>query len=194
MPKLPSTTDGNGRGATTYYWMHVFTGSSQMSLNEPQAFRAFYDEALPHVYSFLFRRCGGVPTAEDLTQETFLAAVAEIRKGKRVKDPVPWVLGIARHKLLDHYRREKREKREALVDASASHIDTSDHAEPRERALATLQLIPALQREALSLRYLDGMSVPEVARAVGRSVHAAESLLARGRETFKRIYLEAGHE
>jgi RNA polymerase sigma-70 factor (ECF subfamily) len=44
----------------------------------------------------------------------------------------------------------------------------------------------------LVLRYLDGLSVPEIAATVGRSVAAVESLVARGRVSFKRAYDEAG--
>ena len=42
-----------------------------------------YERALPHVYGYLLRRCGSVAVAEDLTAETFLAAVATIRNGRR---------------------------------------------------------------------------------------------------------------
>ena len=51
---------------------------------DPDAFRAFYEEALPRVYGYHLHRVGGcVPVAEDLTQETFLATVSELRKGRR---------------------------------------------------------------------------------------------------------------
>ena len=47
-------------------------------------FRRFYEDALPRVYGYLLHRCGGsASVAEDLTQETFLAAVAELKKGSR---------------------------------------------------------------------------------------------------------------
>jgi RNA polymerase sigma-70 factor (ECF subfamily) len=48
-----------------------------------------------------------------------------------------------------------------------------------------------MQRAALVLRHLDGYSVPEVAAALGRSVEATESLLARGRRHFRRAYTGA---
>jgi RNA polymerase sigma-70 factor (ECF subfamily) len=59
-----------------------------------------------------------------------------------------------------------------------------------ERVLGALTAVPASQRAALSLRYLDDLSVPEVARSLGKSLHATESLLARGRDAFRRALKE----
>ena len=61
---------------------------------------------------------------------------------------------------------------------------------PVDQVLASLAALPALQRAAVGLRYLDDLAVPEVARLLDRSVHATESLLARGREGLRRHYLE----
>jgi len=162
-------------------------------LNEAVAFRAFYDDALPRVYSYFFHRFGGVAAvAEELTQETFFAAVAEIRKGREIIDPLHWVLGIARHKLMDHYRRLERQERAVEVSREAVDAEAStwEAVERRELTLRALAAVPAMQRAALVLRYLDDLSVAEVARALGRSVHATESLLTRGRESFRRVYAE----
>jgi RNA polymerase sigma-70 factor, ECF subfamily len=166
------------------------TGHAEPFALDSASFRAFYDEALPRVYGYLLRRCSGnVAIAEDLTQETFLAAVRELRKQRRIDAPVPWILGIARHKLVDHYRRSETRKPElALVDdpeLPAAEPDASD-----ELALTALDRVPAAQRAALVLRHLDDLSVPEVATVLGRSVEAVESLLARGRVSFRRAYLE----
>src|SRR5690348_14514487 len=164
-----------------------------MQAAEPLAadsFRRFYDEALPVVYGYLVRRCGGsAATAEDLTQETFLAAVAELRKGRRVDAPVPWVLGIARHKLLDHYRRQSRRERTVALDDELELVSLVP-GEADDLAVAALARVPASQRAALVLRHLDGFSVPEVASALGRSIEAVESLLVRGRTSFRRAYAE----
>ena len=62
------------------------------------------------------------------------------------------------------------------------------------RALSALAAVPSPQREALALRHLDGLSVPEVARALGRSVEATESLLARARRAFRRSFEELADE
>jgi len=162
------------------------------ALLEGPAFRSFYDEAMPRIYGYFLHRCGGNRfTAEELTQETFLAAVAELKRGAEVDTPIAWVFGIARHKLLDHYRREARD-----ADLLASARDAVDPGagsaedDVRQRALGALASVPPMQRAALVLRHLDGFSVPEVADLLGRSVEATESLLTRGRRHFRQVYVE----
>ena len=70
-----------------------------------------YDEALPQVFGYLRPRCGDETVAEDLTAETFLAAVSAIERGKVPQLTVAWLIGVARHKLADHWRRKAREER-----------------------------------------------------------------------------------
>jgi RNA polymerase sigma-70 factor (ECF subfamily) len=154
---------------------------------DPDEFRRFYEVALPQVYGYLLHRCGSVSVAEDLAQETFLSAVVELGKQRVVDAPMAWIFGIARHKLLDHYRRLERQPRPA-----AEEIVMSPPAESDDRALSALAAVPPSQRIALVLRHADGLSVPEVAAALGRSVEAVESLLSRGRAGFRRAYGESG--
>lgn len=164
---------------------------------DPESFRAFYEEALPRVYGYFLPRCGGsVSTAEDLTQETFLACVAELKRKKHVETPIAWIYGIARHKLVDHYRRQEREERSLSLaieaDRGEEELVVSDDPASRERVIAALQAVVPSQRSALVLFYVDGLSMAETGRALGKSVEAVESLLARGRQRLKRAYLEEG--
>jgi RNA polymerase sigma-70 factor (ECF subfamily) len=166
-------------------------------LEDREAFRSFYREALPRVYGYLLNRCGrDRAIAEDLTQETFMAGIREIRKQTTVRDPASWILGIARHRLLDHYRARERERRR-LAAVANTEMRLSDLVEwtsddlSRERAAGALAAVPGPQRAALVLRYVDGLSVPEAAAAIGKSIHATESLLMRGKQSFKRAYEEA---
>ena len=178
--------------------MEISAAEAEAALGlDPESFRAFYDDALPRVYGYFLHRCGGsVSVAEDLTQETFLAAVAELKKGKRIANPIAWIYGISRHKLVDHYRRQERAQRPPSVaweaPAAEEELVVPDETEARERAVAALAAVAPAQRSALVLCYVDGLSVPEAARSLGKSVEAVESLLARGRQSFKRAYLEAG--
>src|SRR5205823_10395395 len=72
---------------------------------------ALYDHALPQVYGYLLARCGQRAVAEDLTAETFLAAVDAVRAGPGAPVSTAWLVGVARHKLSDHWRRQAREQR-----------------------------------------------------------------------------------
>ncbi len=72
---------------------------------------AIYDRALPQVYGYLLPRCGSAAVAEDLTAETFMAAVAATRRNGAPEVTVAWLVGVARHKLVDHWRRVAREQR-----------------------------------------------------------------------------------
>jgi len=161
-------------------------------LADVNAFRELYDQLLPQIYAYFYHRCGAASTAEELTQETFLAAVTELRGGKETDDPPAWIRGVARHKLIDHYRqRARRERVSPVALAMSADAEVWEAAEQRELTLGTLAALPALQRAALVLRYLDDLTVADVARALGKSIHATESLLARGKANFRRAYPEA---
>jgi RNA polymerase sigma-70 factor (ECF subfamily) len=164
------------------------------TLTDPEEFKAFYAEALPRVYGYFFVRCGAEQdVAEDLTQETFLAAVSEIKRGQHISAPLPWIIGIARHKLVDHLRRQRRAGWSVISwDVADDQPDEQNYLEQVNsgRAMTALASVPSPQREALALRYLDGLSVPQIADLLGRSVEATESLLARGKNSFRKTYLE----
>src|SRR4030095_8774564 len=85
---------------------------------------AIYRVALPRVYGYLLPRCGSAALAEDLTSETFLAAVDASRQGTVTEVSTAWLVGVARHKLVDHWRRLEREQRTlAAAEAAASDVD-----------------------------------------------------------------------
>jgi RNA polymerase sigma-70 factor (ECF subfamily) len=149
-----------------------------------------YDDALPHVYGYLLARCGDSALAEDLTAESFLAAVHAARKPGAPEPSIPWLIGVARHKLADHWRWVEREQRGLrLLDGEPARVDDPwDTTVDRIRAREVLGRLGAHHRAALTLRYLDGLPVPEVARHLDRTVHATEALLVRARTAFRRIY------
>jgi RNA polymerase sigma-70 factor (ECF subfamily) len=157
---------------------------------------AIYREALPRVYGYLLPRCGSASTAEDLASETFLAAISASRQGHLSEVNVAWLVGVARHKLVDHWRQLEREQR-SLSAAEAPFVDVDDPWDEwldSEAAYAALAHLPVPQRAALTLRYLDGLPVATVAEQLGRSIHATETLLARSRAALRRQYQQGHHD
>src|SRR5690242_17746870 len=132
---------------------------------------AIYRLALPQVYGYLLPRCGSASLAEDLVSETFLAALNASRQGSVAEVTVAWLVGVARHKLADHWRRVEREQR-SLAAAEPQTADTEDPWDEwldADAAYSALAQLSVPQRAALTLRYLDGLPVAAVAEHLGRS-------------------------
>ena len=148
------------------------------------AFLQLYDDALPHVYGYLVRRCESAATAEDLTSDTFIAAASAVQRGAEVN--VPWLIGTARHKLVDHWRRAGRQRAalEELWEQTEPPIDANDPVDVLHVRDTLARLTPH-HRAALVLRYVDGLPVPEVAALLDRSVHATESLIVRAKAAYR---------
>jgi RNA polymerase sigma-70 factor, ECF subfamily len=151
-----------------------------------------YDDALDQIYGYLHRRCRNRAVAEDLTTEVFLAAVDSIRRRAVAEVTIAWLVGIARHKLVDHWRRAARDERNlrAVNEDADLTEDPWDAQLDRLTARDVLGELGAHHRAALTLRYVDDLPVDDVAQCLGRTVHATEALLVRARRAFRARYEE----
>lgn len=160
------------------------------------AFGALYDEAFPPVYAYLLRGVlGDRAAAEDLVQETFTAVVVAVGDGRTEALCLPFVVGIARHKLVDYYRRLERDQRRLERVWATREGPPQDPLEEYLLADAdpggmveSLRQLSAEHRSVLVLKYLDELSVAEISVLLERSVHATESLLARARRSFVEVH------
>lgn len=153
---------------------------------------AVIDAELGNLFAFVLRRCGDRALAEDLTADVILRAVRETKRAEAVVTPA-WLTTVARNRLVDHWRAKAREERRLRAAWSNPDPDEwSDDGVPLEPEVVN-QVMRSLapdHQAVLSLRYLDDLSVPQVADVLGRSVHATESLLARARRAFRMSYVE----
>jgi RNA polymerase sigma-70 factor, ECF subfamily len=150
-----------------------------------EQFTAFYRTHLSDVYGYLLRLCAGDRAlAEDLTQDVWLALVEELRRGRLERADIRWLITVARSRFIDSARRERRRqsKLELIRRAQPSDIEPtcSDVLDQLDRVLP-------MHRAVLVLRYVDDLSVPEVATAIGRNLTATNSLLARARSELRRV-------
>jgi RNA polymerase sigma-70 factor (ECF subfamily) len=181
---------GHDEGVVSSDAVSASGGSQAVALCE------LYDRALPDVYGYLVRRCGSAPVAEDLTSETFMAAVDAVRRDRVPNLTVAWLIGVARHKLVDHWRRTAREESTlalAVDEAAAGDAATVDEWDVHLDLIRAHQVLAELgphHRIALTLRYLDGLPVRDVATLLDRTEHATEALLVRARTAFRRAYGE----
>jgi RNA polymerase sigma-70 factor (ECF subfamily) len=156
------------------------------------AVRRLLDEVAPVVYGFVFARLGGdEAAAEDVLQETLLEAVRSASSYRGEAALSTWLCAIARRRLARHYERERRMEAarqglRALPDEPEEDDDAEAAAARRDELVRALGRLPAVHRQVLVLKYLDGHSVEEIAEQLQRSRVQVQSLLQRARQGLRR--------
>ncbi len=186
-------TSPRARDMTARHTVSETLDELHAALADDAAFETWYRRTVPRVYSYLLSRSGGdIQLAEELTQQTYVAAIAQRARFDGRSDVVTWLCGIGRHKLADHFRaREREERRQVRMQVREIELD-ADRARPefadRELVADALRTLPASQRAVLAFVVLDGLSVAEAGRLLGKTAGATQSLLHRARESFRRAY------
>jgi RNA polymerase sigma-70 factor (ECF subfamily) len=170
------------------------TNELQLALATDDAFDHWYRRTLPRVFSYVLSRCGrDQALAEDITQQTFVAAIDQRARFDGRSDVVTWLCGIARHKLADHFRAiERQERRRMELEVRQIRLESEAGRAPAldERVAIgdALRSLPAAYQAVLAFVVLDGLPVAEAARLMRRSEGATRSLLHRARESFRQAY------
>ncbi len=152
-----------------------------------------------HVYSYVRRRL--IPRAdlaEDLVQEVFLAAWQSLDKFRGESSLRGWLLGIARHKVEDYYRKRLRElefqdEGQAARDEPASFHDLEETLAKRQagqRTWEVLMTLPETYSLILLWRYWEKRTLRDISIQIGRTEKAVERLLARARQEFRKRWNE----
>jgi len=130
---------------------------------------------------------------EDVLQEVFLDAWRGLARFRSDSSLASWLMGIARHKVHDHFRRVLRDAH--IPDDAGETIQAKTDLERsawegqrRERVERALAALPEDYRVALLWRYWDQRPAAEIARETNRTEKAVERLLARAREKFRSAY------
>nr|WP_206322272.1 ECF subfamily RNA polymerase sigma factor, BldN family [Streptomyces sp. HNM0575] len=161
---------------------------------EAEAFGRLYDQYSDTVYRYIYYRVGGRATAEDLTSETFLRALRRIGTFTwQGRDFGAWLVTIARNLVADHFK----SSRFRLEVTTGEMLDANEvERSPEESVLESLSnaaLLDAVRRlnpqqmECVTLRFLQGLSVAETARAMGKNEGAIKTLQYRAVRTLARL-------
>jgi RNA polymerase sigma factor (sigma-70 family) len=132
---------------------------------------------------------GGDEAARDLTQDVWLRVlrgIGRLRDGSKLR---PWLFGIARRAAMDRLRTQYASRIVDEVDVTVIAAPDSPPPEPEEE-LRTMQQelmrLPVIEREALTLYYLQELSMAEVAEVLGLPVGTVKSRLFRARQVLRR--------
>jgi RNA polymerase sigma-70 factor (ECF subfamily) len=155
------------------------------SAGEPAAVRRLLDEVAPVVYGYLYARVGGDQAgAEDLLQETLLEAVRSASGFRGDAALSTWLCAIARRRLARYFESERR----AEVSRAGLHLvaepavdEEMERFDRHDEVIRALGHLSPLHRQVLVLKYMDRLSVEEIASQLGRSRVQVQSLLQRAR-------------
>lgn len=161
---------------------------------EAEAFGRLYDQYSDTVYRYIYYRVGGKATAEDLTSETFLRALRRIGTFTwQGRDFGAWLVTIARNLVADHFK----SSRFRLEVTTGEMLDANEvERSPEDSVLESLSnaaLLDAVRRlnpqqqECVTLRFLQGLSVAETARVMGKNEGAIKTLQYRAVRTLARL-------
>ena len=154
----------------------------QATLGSPATAVELRQDHFAAVYAYVSRRIRPREDAEDVTQETFVAAFREFGRAKG--DPRLWLYGIARRKLADMHRKRSR-KAPSTSAALPSAQSVAETQEATEVLRTLIGRLPTDQREAILLQHLEELSLAEIATVMGRSHKSVKGLLARAKETLR---------
>jgi RNA polymerase sigma-70 factor, ECF subfamily len=137
---------------------------------------------------------------DDLVQEVFLTAWRSLPQYRGQSPLKSWILGIARHKVEDHYRERLRDL--ALPDDATETVpepgpgadSVLDQARSAAATSAILDALPEPYRLVLLWRYWEQRSAEEMATLTGKTPKAIERLLSRARHEFRQQWLSQSQE
>lgn len=174
---------------------------------DEEAFESFFEGQFPGLYRFALARLKDPELTREIVQTAICKAIANLRTYRGEASLTAWLFTICRYEISGHYRKLRRapepvelaeeapEVRAALESIPASLAGPEETLRRKEIAglvHATLDHLPPRYGRALEWKYVDGLSVKEIAQRLEVGPKAAESLLTRARQAFRDGYSSFG--
>jgi len=163
------------------------------------AWDGFYQEHIHELYGFVFRLVrGNHPAAADVFQDTWLDAIDHIEQFDPKRGELrAWLFGIARRRVALYWRKRMSSNAVRLTtrlehtaegtDGAVLPADILDQLEQGAVVRASLLALPPDRRQVLTDKYVEGLSVDQIAAKTGRSLKSVESHLSRAREQLRSL-------
>jgi RNA polymerase sigma-70 factor (ECF subfamily) len=166
---------------------------------EPAAVEELYNTYFDRLYSLVFNQVGrNHHIAEEIVQETFLAALNSASKFRGQSKLYTWLCSIAYRKVADFYRQQQREGRRQIQPPSIDALDISqirsreppvsslmESEESRQVIEQALLRLPLNYQQVLIFKYVEEMSISGISQIMDRSPKSVEGLLARAKKALR---------
>ena len=171
-------------------WMAADSEPARLRRGDPEAFDALLNRYQNRLFRYLVRLIGNTALAEDLFQQTWLKVMTGIHRYDERRPFEPWLFSIARHLAIDHLRRvspesldepsETGEPRVASLRTDApGNLEQLLDRERRSFLERKVQELPAVYREAITLRFEEEMTFEEMALVLQAPVSTVKSRVQR---------------
>jgi len=167
---------------------------------DSQVIGTVYDRYFADVYRFVFYRLNDEQVAEDISSDTFVRLLEAVKKRRGPQTNLKgWLLATASHAVTDHLRQAYKHPKEVLSEmipngAAPSLADEVDHREMIHSFQQAYIHLTAEQQNVLALRFGDGFSLEETARAMQKNVNAVKALQFRALAALQRTIGEVAYE
>jgi RNA polymerase sigma-70 factor (ECF subfamily) len=159
----------------------------KIAKNDPKSFEKLYKKYADKVFNYFWYRTGhDKALSEDLMQETFLKAFQNLSKFKiRGYSYITYLLTIARHLLIDHYRKPTAVPIQDVEDIPYGITEDIEKKSDADALWHAIQDLPASNRDVLLMYYQDGMSIKDIATVTKSTENAVKLNLSRTRKKLK---------
>lgn len=158
---------------------------------------------VPSLWRCVYLRAhGDQHLTEDVVSETVLVLLKTVAENAvEIANPMAWLRGVAHHKLQDYFRAAARVQhlidQAQTLDGNSKQVNPATEHELSERRLTIRKVMDGLDEQhrlVLEWKYIDGLSVREIARRFTVTEKAAESILFRARREFRRAMSDKNDE
>ncbi|MGE5602398.1 MAG: sigma-70 family RNA polymerase sigma factor [Nitrososphaerales archaeon] len=161
---------------------------------DPSALGMLYDLYVDRIYVYIYRRIGQADVAEDLTGQVFMRMLEAVRTGHGWETSFSgWLYRIAHNLVIDYYRRKGRATFVDIDDAAPMHARSGDPVlstesqSERQRLRQALAKLTDEQSQVISLRFLEDLSISEVAVIMQKTEGAVKALQYRAVLALRRV-------
>jgi RNA polymerase sigma-70 factor (ECF subfamily) len=165
------------------------TGERQLveaAQRDPRRFGELCELHFERVYAYVSRRLGDRDAAQDVTSEVFHHALANLKSFEWLGAPFgAWLMRIASNAIADRWRRNARERSDALIVEPADDGPDPENIELRAQLFRLVRELPNEQRRVIEMRFAEEKSIREIALTLGRTEGAVKQLQFRGIQTLR---------